>query len=289
MLLLIHTGGTIGMAPGPQGLTPAPGLVEAAVAARRAGALRAEVFDPLLDSADLGPAHWNRIIATIHAHPGADVVVTHGTDTMAYTGAALAQALAGSGRRVVLCGAMAPLGTGGDAEGNLDLALATAGQAAPGVWLAFAGQVLPAAGLAKTDSHAADSFRALPQAAAPARAAHPAPFDPGLRLAVLTLTPGLPAPALAAMLAALDGAVLRVYGTGTMAGDPALGAALAAARARGCRLRAVSQCLSGGLAPGTYAAGAALWAAGVENGGAETPEAALIRLWLDLSEQQRAG
>ena len=48
----------------------------------------------------------------------------------------------------------------------------------------------------------------------------------------------------------------------------------------GKRLRAVSQCEAGGLEPGAYAAGAALWAAGVENGGSDTPEAALIRLWL---------
>ena len=57
-------------------------------------------------------------------------------------------------------------------------------------------------------------------------------------------------------------------------------AALRDAVATGKRLRAVSQCEAGGLAPGAYAAGAALWAAGVENGGKETPEAALIRLWL---------
>ena len=62
--------------------------------------------------------------------------------------------------------------------------------------------------------------------------------------------------------------------------DPAILSALRDAVAAGKRLRAVSQCEAGGLAPGAYAAGAGLWAAGVENGGRETPEAALIRLWL---------
>ena len=132
-LLLVHTGGTIGMAPTAEGLAPQAGLVESALAARlpEGRALQAEVFDPLIDSADMGPDGWNRIIGAVLAHPGADVIVTHGTDTMAFTGAALSQALAGSGRRVVLCGSMLPLGMGGDAEGNLDLAIQAAGTAAP--------------------------------------------------------------------------------------------------------------------------------------------------------------
>lgn len=281
-LLLVHTGGTIGMAPTPGGLAPLPGLVESALAARLpAGrALATEIFAPLIDSADMGPDGWNRIIGAVLAHPGADVIVTHGTDTMAFTGAALSQALAGSGRRVVLCGSMQPLGTGGDAETNLDLALATSATAAPGVWLAFAGQVLPAAGLVKHDSHVADAFRALPQAPLRPRPARPAPFGPA-RLAILTLSPGLPPRALAAMLAELDGAVLRVYGAGTATGDAAFLQVLADATAQGKPLRAVSQCQTGGLEPGSYAAGAGLWAAGVQNGGLETPEAALVRLWLD--------
>ncbi|WP_068301018.1 asparaginase domain-containing protein [Pararhodobacter sp. CCB-MM2] len=282
-LLILHTGGTIGMQPGPDGLLPAQGLVEAAVARLTPAGLsvRVETFDPLVDSAEVGPRHWNRLVDAVLAHDGG-VIVTHGTDTMSYTGAALAQALAGIDRPVVLCGAMHPLGTGGDAEGNLQLALETAQTGAAGVWLAFAGALLPAAGLVKQDSQEDDAFRSvdLPAPGGPFR---PRRFAER-RVAVLTITPGLPVPALRAALAELDGAVLRVFGTGTVMSDPALADTLAEAVARGCRLRAVSQCENGGLVPGTYAAGAALWRAGVENGGGETPEAALARLWLDLSD-----
>ncbi len=281
-LLLIHSGGTIGMGPGPEGLMPIPGKLEAAVAERRAGApFVAEVFAPLLDSAEVGPADWNRFLDLIAAHPGADVILTHGTDTMAFTGAALDQALAGSGRRVILCGSMVPLGMGGDAEANLDLALQAVTTAAPGAWLAFAGKLLAAGGLVKLDSHGADAFVSIPQAAAAERGLERR-FG-AARVAVLTVTPGLPVAALEAVLGALDGAVLRVFGAGTAMSDAALHRVLAAAVARGCRLRAVSQCLHGGLTPGAYAAGAGLWAAGVENGGTETPEAALVRLMLDLA------
>lgn len=275
MTLLLHTGGTIGMRPGPHGLTPASGVVEAAVGARA----QVIAFDPLIDSAEISARHWNRLLDLIEAEAG-PVVITHGTDTMAYTGAALSQALAGWPHPVVLTGSMHPLGTmGGDAEGNLDLALGV--RPGAGVWLAFAGRLLPAAGLVKTESQADDAFRATPQ---------PAEAGPwrrrrfaAARLAVLTVSPGMPAAMLEAALGALDGAVLRVFGAGTIPSDPELAEVLARAVATGRRLRAVSACENGGLAPGAYAAGAPLWRAGVANGGTETAEAALIRLWLALS------
>ncbi len=279
-LLLIHTGGTIGMAQTPDGLAPRTGLVEDAVTARLpdGAELVADVFDPLLDSADVGPSHWNRMLETIRRHPGTPVIITHGTDTMAFTGAALSQALAGENRRVILCGSMLPLGQKGDAEDNLDLAITAAAAQGAGVFLAFAGKLLPAAGLVKHHSHEADAFRSQPQAVVgtPQRRTF---ID--RKLAILTLSPGLPAASLNAILETLDGAVLRIFGAGTAMNDGQLLKVIAAAVASGKRLRAVSQCEAGGLEPGAYAAGAGLWGTGIENGGTETPEAALIHVWLN--------
>lgn len=279
-LLLIHTGGTIGMAETPEGLAPRKGLVEEAIIKRlpQGTELIAHVFDPLLDSADVGPAHWNRMLATIRSHPDAAVIITHGTDTMAFTGAALSQALAGEARRVILCGSMLPLGHKGDAEGNLDLAISAAMGTEPGVQLAFAGKILSADGLIKHHSHEADAFRSQPQVT-PGTPKHRTFED--RKLAILTLSPGIPAEAVKAMLAKLDGAVLRIFGAGTAMNDANLLTVLADAVKSGKRLRAVSQCEAGGLSPGAYAAGAGLWSTGVENGGTETPEAALIHLWLN--------
>lgn len=286
-LLFLHTGGTIGMAPGPHGLAPRPDLVEDALRALVPEDVRLtiEAFDPLVDSAEIGPAHWNRLIAAIEDFRGDGVVVTHGTDTMAFTGAALSQALAGIDLPVILCGAMKPLGANGDAEGNLALALSAARQAAPGVWLAFDQRLMPAAGLVKHHATAPDAFRSVPQP--PLRRAPGAARFADLRLAILTLSPGVPATAIGAALAELDAAVLRVFGSGTMMSDPRLKATLTAATRRGCRIRAVSQCEAGGLTAGAYAAGAPLWRSGVENGGSETPELALARLWLELSAAVR--
>ncbi|MDH4414319.1 MAG: asparaginase domain-containing protein [Rhizobium sp.] len=279
-LLLIHTGGTIGMAETPQGLAPRTGLVEDAIAARLPEGTEfvAEVFDPLLDSADVGPTHWNRMLETIRSHPEAVVIITHGTDTVAFTGAALSQALAGENRRIILCGSMQPLGQEGDAEGNLDLAISAAAGTEPAVILAFAGKLLAADGLVKHHSHEADAFRSQPQAR-PGTPKHRTFKD--CKLAILTLSPGIPADAVKAMLERLDGAVLRIFGAGTAMNDPDLLQVLGEALKKGKRLRAVSQSEAGGLSPGAYAAGAGLWSAGIENGGTETPEAALIHLWLN--------
>lgn len=280
-LLILYTGGTIGMVPGPEGLHPGPGVLEAALATLTppGTVTTVEQFTPLIDSANIRPADWNHMLDRIEAWRGDAVIIVHGTDTMAYTGAALSAASANPRLPVILSGSMAPLNTGGDAEANLSLALESALTAPPGVWLAFAGHLLPADGLVKQDSHAADAFRSTSQSAQPAAARRFAPR----KLAILSLSPGLPAAALGAALAQLDGAVLPVFGAGTMMQDPEIVAALHAATTAGCRIRAVSQCENGGLMPAAYAAGAALWSAGVENGGTETAELALARLWLSLS------
>ena len=235
---LIHTGGTIGMVPSPQGLVPAKGVVEEAVGKRAL----VTAHDPLVDSAAIGADDWNRLLDLIET-ANDPVIVTHGTDTLAYTGAALSQALAGRDAPVILCGAMAPLGTGGDAEANLDLALSA--QPSPGVWLAFAGRLMSAAGLVKHKSHGADSFRTVPQA--PLSLPPASRFGPA-RIGILTLTPGIPAAMIEAALSELDGCVLRVFGAGTAPPDPALYGALSDAQTRRCALRAVSACEAGGLA-----------------------------------------
>jgi L-asparaginase len=280
-LTLIETGGTICMEPGPEGLRPSADRLREVI---RSGwpdrRVLAVALTPLVDSAEVGPALWNDLLDRIDAAPG-PVLITHGTDTMAFTGAALDAALAGQGRVVVLCGSMHPLGAGEDAEGNLALAMAATEEAAPGVWLAFAGQVVPAGALTKVSSTARTAFaRAGDDSPAPQPPARR--YDPALGLAVLTLTPGMSPRALESGLSGLDGAILRVFGAGTVPSQ--LVGPIADARANGCAMIAVSQCLHGGLTPGAYAAGAGLWAAGVENGGAMSPEQALTRLWLRLSD-----
>lgn len=279
-LTLIETGGTICMEAGPEGLRPAPDQVAGLLRRLAPGQeIDAQALRPLVDSAEVGPALWNALLDRIAAAPGA-VIITHGTDTMAYTGAALDAALVGQTRSVVLCGSMRPLSAAGsDGSSNLALALRAAHDNAPGVSLAFAGHLMPAGVLSKTHSQADAAFQIVGDVAAPEMPPCRR-FDETKSLAVVTISPGMSARSLAAALDGLDGAVLRVFGAGTA---PAHLSPVIEKAARTCEMVAISQCMAGGLAPGAYAAGAALWAAGVENGGLQSVEQALTRLWLRLS------
>lgn len=70
-VLMLYTGGTIGMQPSPQGYIPCAGLAERLAAHLALGdPYRLPTFDviempPLIDSAELMPAAWNRLVAAI--------------------------------------------------------------------------------------------------------------------------------------------------------------------------------------------------------------------------------
>lgn len=296
-LLLIHTGGTIGMVPGPRGFEPKAGVAEQLARTivqehLPEAALDIEAFEPLIDSADIGPAHWNRLIdlaeGGLRDHDA--VVITHGTDTLAYSAAALSFAFEGQSGSVVVTGAMRAIAReGSDAVDNLRAALEAACAGTPGVHVQFAGRLMAGDRVTKVSSAALDAFREIGQTGGPALtrlpAGSPARRFADSRLAILTLSPGLTAETLEAMLAPLDGAVLRCYGSGTMPSDPRIRSLLQSRIAQGLTVLAVSQCEQGGIRPGEYAAGAALRETGIIDGGGLTAEAAFAKLALLLSDR----
>ena len=68
-------------------------------------------YDPLIDSSNMNPDDWNKMIKTIRdSYSNYDAfLIMHGTDTMAYTASALSFALKGLGKPVVVTGAQEPL------------------------------------------------------------------------------------------------------------------------------------------------------------------------------------
>jgi L-asparaginase len=306
-ICILHTGGTIAMRQGPNGLTPAEGVLEAGLLdLQKTGLLRGQdvkiiPLAPLIDSANARFDDWNRIGAQIVAGQNRyrGFVVTHGTDTLAYTAAALAFGLNGLARPVIVTGAMAPLeAAGSDARRNLGDALLAAGQSsttAPGIWVQFAGKLMHGARIYKAHSHAADAFVCSPwlrpahrAGQAGATAAQFLPYG-AADIAVISMAPGQSGRALAAALDTCEGAVLRVFGAGTIPDDPLLKAALMRAAARGALMVAVSQAPMGGVALGSYAAGAALAEAGVVDGAGMTAEAAYAKLAHALAHGGRAA
>ena len=294
-ILLIHTGGTIGMVAGPHGFEPKKGLVEAHARSIARQDLRdiqlsLHLLDPLIDSANITPDHWNLMLDIVRQDPRRHdgYVITHGTDTLAFSAAALHYGLGAFDRPVVVTGAMRPLKVeDSDAEENLRAALKAAAEGPAGVQVQFAGRLMLADRVIKVSSTALDAFHEVPRQEQPLSPC-PGPatrYSNKVRIAVVTLIPGLTAEALDGALAPLDGAVLRCYGSGTLPSDPAFERVLEARVRQGLTIIAVSQCEHGGIRPGEYAASWALREAGVIDGAALTTEAAFARLALILSNK----
>ena len=287
--LLVHTGGTIGMIATETGFAPAEGVVEDFLAAHAPDTVDLCLLSPLIDSANATPADWDRIAKTIADHYAAydAFLVTHGTDTLAYTAAALCFALEGLDKPVILTGAMLPLSVeGSDGGQNLLDALDATRTAPAGVWVQFAGRLLHGARVRKSHSRAFDAFAANPTGIAPRRAGPVlARHSTGAaKIAFLSVAPGVPTDLFQHAAETCDGLVLRCYGSGTVPGTPGLATALTTAQRRNIQILAVSQCPEGGMALGTYAAAAILRDHDVIDGRDMTVEAAYAKLSYVLAE-----
>ncbi|MFT0623644.1 asparaginase [Ectopseudomonas guguanensis] len=297
-LLVLYTGGTIGMQMSADGLAPASGF-EARMRAQQAGENASELPHwqfrerlPLIDSANMNPGHWlalrDEIVSAVETHDHDAVLVLHGTDTLAYSAAALSFLLLGLDVPVVLTGAMQPAGVaGGDAWPNLFGAMRALHRGvAPGVHLYFDGQLLHGARCSKLRSDAFDAFQVLPRQRQAEHVGISALIDyrqarERVNLAVLPLHPALQASHLSALLdSGVKGVLLECYGSGTgPAGDAELMAVLRDAHARGVVLAAISQCPQGHVQFGVYAAGSRLAEVGLVSCGGMTREAALGKLF----------
>ncbi|TBV03227.1 asparaginase [Phytopseudomonas dryadis] len=298
-LLVLYTGGTIGMQMSAAGLAPASGF-EARLREQQArhaqSALPNWIFRELLppiDSANMNQGHWLAMVAAIRQaieRDGCDgVLVLHGTDTLAYSATALSFLLLGLPVPVLLTGSMLPAGSeNSDAWPNLFGALRVLAAGAPsGVHLFFNGALLHGARVGKLRSDAFDAFQVLPRRrqgerleALPAQIDYRQPRQP-VNLALQPLFPGLRAAHLRALLdSGVQGLLLECYGSGTGPSDDAeLLEVLRQAHARGVVLAAISQCPQGHVEFGVYAAGSQLAAVGLVSGGGMTREAALGKLF----------
>lgn len=298
-LLVLYTGGTIGMQQSAAGLMPASGF-EARMReqqAHEAGPLPDWTFhelQPLLDSANMHPRHWQQMAERIRSAVTAEgcdaVLLLHGTDTLAYSAAALSFLLLDLPVPVLLTGAMLPAGSeGSDAWPNLFGAMRAlqAGRVS-GVQLYFNGALLHGARVSKLRSDAFDAFAEAPrQRLANATAERPPALLPRrpAQVMVLPLYPGVGATQVQALVASgAQALLLECYGSGTGPADDAeFVAALRQAHRQGVVLATISQCPGGHVDFGVYAAGSALRDAGLVSGGGITREAALGKLFALLA------
>ncbi len=302
-ILLIHTGGTIGMKRTADGFAPREGVLERAIDELQenqavTGAVDIITLAPLIDSARSTPLDWHRIASTVHEnyHQYDGFVIIHGTDTLAYTAGAMCIALSGLNKPVVITGAMLPLTVEGtDGTANLRDAFQAAKTAPAGVWVQFAGQCLHGARVRKSHSRAFDAFEAEEWMIAPAIPADVFSLNPVSehQVGVVSVTPGVFTDLVAFAVEQSDGLLLRCYGSGTAPDTPEIRAALNRAFERQVPVIAVSQCPEGGMELGTYAAGKVMRDTGVIDGRDMTLEMAYAKLQFCLTncetfEEQRA-
>lgn len=165
-ILLLTTGGTIASTPTEEGL--APGLDGAALTGYLHGLdeqYDLQIRDILhLDSSNIQPEEWQLIARNIFEARGAyeGIVVTHGTDTMAYTASVLSFMLRGIGIPVVLTGSQLPIEHPmTDALENLRLALAMAASGRAGVFVAFDRKVILGCRAVKIKTTGFDAFESV--------------------------------------------------------------------------------------------------------------------------------
>ncbi|TAK95494.1 asparaginase [Patescibacteria group bacterium] len=160
-VIILGFGGTIAMVPDSAGvLKPAKSVEEILAIVPSLREMADVSFQELerLDSTNINPSHWTKLALKIReVHDQADaIIVTHGTDTMAYTAGGVALAL-GRGLKipVVFTGSQLPLvAYGTDARFNLENSMKTVLQACEEkiaeVMIVFSDSVLRAARAIKT-------------------------------------------------------------------------------------------------------------------------------------------
>lgn len=165
-LLLLATGGTIVSAQTPDGLAPSlditnlfsclPGLADAYDITAKS------ILN--LDSSNIQPEEWVIIARNIYeAYPDYDgIVVTHGTDTMAYTASILTFMLPNIPIPVVLTGSQLPLSHPlTDAADNLRYAFAMSASTLPGIFIAFNRRIILGCRAVKVRTTGFDAFESV--------------------------------------------------------------------------------------------------------------------------------
>ena len=116
-ILLIYTGGTIGMKEDPaiQALRPfdfSQILAEVPELRKFAYRIDAVTFDPLIDSSDIEPDNWVTLASIIEERYDEydGFVILHGTDTMSYSASALSFMIEGLTKPVIFTGSQLPIG-----------------------------------------------------------------------------------------------------------------------------------------------------------------------------------
>lgn len=328
-ILLIYTGGTIGMKEDPilQALIPfdfSQILDEVPELGKFAYRIDSHTFNPIIDSSDVEPSLWVALVRLIEEkyddYDG--FVILHGTDTMAYSASTLSFMLEGLTKPVIFTGSQLPIGTPRtDGKENLisSVEIAAAkdeeGHAlVPEVCICFDNVLIRGNRSRKFNS---DNFRAFRSEDHPPLAEagisiryntalirKPVSWDArpifhtelDTRVSILKIHPGITPGVVRNILLGEDtrAVIIETYGAGNAPSKDWFVSIVREATERGKVLLNVTQCVAGKVNMDLYATGKSLKAAGVINGYDSTTESALGKLFyllgvFETNEEVKAG
>jgi L-asparaginase len=314
-VLIIYTGGTLGMAYDDNGalvpfnfgqiLEKIPTLTSLNIA------ITVISFPEPIDSSNVSMQHWVDMAYIVYENYDSydGFVVLHGTDTMAYSASMLSYMLSSLSKPVIFTGAQLPISAmRSDARENLMTALEIAAAKAngrpivPEVCIFFNHMLLRGNRSKKVQSVHFDAFESenYPQLAESGiiidyNYAAIKPFEEGRKLKfqnrldnrviVLKLFPGITAKVMDSCFAIEDlrGVVLETYGSGNSPSEKWFIQCLEKAVAKGIIILNVSQCNGGRVIQGRYETSKELKRIGVLSGGDITTEAAITKMMFLLA------
>lgn len=311
-VLLIYTGGTIGMIENPEtGALEAfnfDQLQENVPELKRFNyRISSYQFNPPIDSSDMEPALWAKLVKIIHYnYDNFDgFVILHGTDTMAYTASALSFMLENLAKPVILTGSQLPIGVlRTDGKENLITSIEIAaakhpdGRAiVPEVCIFFENHLLRGNRTTKINAENFNAFRSYNYPALATAGIHikyeydrirqadlSLPMHPhyvfDTNVMILTIFPGIQEKVVSTMLntPGLRAVALKTYGSGNAPQKPWFIKLLKEATSRGIIIVNISQCQTGMVEMARYETGLHLLDAGVISGYDATVECVITKL-----------
>jgi L-asparaginase len=309
-ILLIYTGGTIGMVQDIKSgalypLSSDELYRNIPVLENFNYNIEIHCFDPLIDSADMNPGFWVKLAEVIETNyeDYDGFVVLHGSDTMAYTASMLSFMLENLNKAVILTGSQLPLGViRTDGRENLINAIEIAAAESddtpvvPEVCIYFENQLLRGNRTHKYNAENFDAFLSgnypvLAEAGVHIKYNYNYILKPNFKklrvhkslnpnIAILKLYPGIDKRVIDAVFntEGLEAVVIETYGTGNAPTDQWFLNSLLRAVEKEIIILNVTQCKGGSVDQGKYSTSVRMDEIGVVGGYDITTESAVAKL-----------
>lgn len=318
-ILLVYTGGTIGMKQDPVSFDLRPfdfsQILEEVPELQKFGyRIDTYSFDPVIDSSDVDIEFWKRLTHLIEEHYDSydGFVILHGTDTMSFSASALSFMLGDITKPVVFTGSQLPIGMlRTDGKENLISSIeisaskdAEGHPMVPEVCIYFESQLYRGN---RTTKYTAENFRAFRSANYPVLAEagihlkfntafirYPEDWNQPLKpvyeldpsVLIVKVIPGMKQQMLDSLVNIPDirAIILETYGSGNAPSGKWFTDTIKKAVEKGIIVLNITQCQAGRVDMDTYSTGKSLKNAGVIGGSDCTTEAAVAKLFFLLGQ-----